>query len=348
MSYNIDFVPDHILRGAIAGGSTLLMLVIGKWILTRILKRLALKTETKWDDLIVDAIHSINWVTLIGISTLTGWKAVAKVPALVSHVVIIIVFVQIAIIVGLVIDFFFRQRIGAQKNQNQKNILDLLSLAVKFAAYIAVFLAGMDNLGIDVTALIAGLGIGGIAIALAVQSTLTDLLSSLSIILDRPFEVGDSFEVAGLTGTVEKIGMKTTRVRSVTGEEIVFPNSALLQGQIRNFRRMDERRVSFTIGVTYETSQDKLRSIPTLIEKIVSAHQEVRFDRAHFSNMGAYSLDFEVVYWVLSREFRVYRDVHQGILYDLFEAFAQQGIDFAYPTSLQYTLVKAPAQAQLS
>jgi len=338
---NID--SQQLMDGGIVGGSIFLALMAIKWILYHVVKRIAANTDTRWDDLVAEIISKFNWFFFLSIAVLSGWKAVELVPPLLHKFVVIVAFIQIARVVGLVVRFAFKQRINAMEDQNQKNILSLLSMAATFVAYIAVFLACLDNLGIDVTALVAGLGIGGIAIALAVQSTLSDLLSSLSIILDRPFEVGDTFEVEGMTGTVEKIGMKTTRVRSATGEEIVFPNSKLLQGQIRNYRRMDHRRVLLTIGVTYETPQEKLKAIPTLIQKIIESQKDVRFDRAHFSNLGAYSLDFEIVYWVQSREFVVFRDVHQSVLYDLFSEFAKQGIEFAYPTSVQYAYKHEPA-----
>lgn len=332
----MNFDTQALIDGSMIGGPVFVMLMALKWILYSIVKRIAAKTDTPWDDLVADVISKFNWFFFASLALVSGWKAVDTVPALVTKAVIIITFFQIARILSVIIEFSFKHRISRMEDQNQKNILQLLSLGAKLLAFVAVFLACLDNLGIDVTALVAGLGIGGIAIALAVQSTLSDLLSSLSIILDRPFEVGDAFDVDGFVGTVEKIGIKTTRVRSVTGEEIVFSNSKLLGSQIRNFRRMDQRRIVITIGVTYETDQAKLKMIPGLVKKVVEAQKDARFDRAHFANLGAYSLDFELVYWVLSREFLVYRDVHQAVLFDLFAEFAKHEIAFAYPTSVQY------------
>lgn len=341
----MTFDTQALIDGTMVGAPVFIILFAAKWVLYTVVKRISASTETRWDDLLCNVIAKFSWVFFLALAIVSGWKSVDTVPTLVSKVVIIITFVQIARILGLIVEFIFEEKMNALENQNQRNILQLLLLGVKFIVFLGVLLACLDNLGIDVTALVTGLGIGGIAIALAVQSTLSDLLSSLSIILDRPFEVGDAFDVDGFTGTVEKIGIKTTRVRSTTGEEIVFPNSKLLSSQIRNFRRMDERRVAITIGVTYETDQAKLKAIPGIVKKVIEAQKDVRFDRAHFSNMGAYSLDFEIIYWVLSREIVIYRDVHQAILLDLFAEFTKQGIDFAYPTNVQYAYtVETPKQ----
>lgn len=330
------FDTQPLIDAAMVGVPVFVGLYALKWVLYTVVKRIASQTDTHWDDLLVDVIAKFSWFFFLAIAIHVGWAAVAKVPSAFHKFVIIIAFLQIARILSLAIEFGFRERMKLMDDQNQKNILQLLALAVKFAAFVGVLLACLDNLGIDVTALVAGLGIGGIAIALAVQSTLSDLLSSLSIILDRPFEVGDTFEVEGFIGTVERIGIKTTRVRSVTGEEIVFPNSKLLGSQIRNYRRMDERRVMMTIGVTYETDRNKLALIPQMIKKVVETEAQARFDRAHFSNLNSYSLDFEVIYWIKSREFIVFRDTHQAILYALVNEFAAHGIDFAYPTAVEY------------
>lgn len=333
----MNFGTKILIDAAMMGGPLFIGLLILKVILYRVIKKISSKTALVWDDLVADVIGKFSWYFFLSVAIVSSWKFVATVPSYITKTFIIITCIQVTTIMSMTVEFIFKQKMNQLENQNQQNILRLLLLGVKFALFVAIFLVCLDNLGVDVTSLITGLGIGGIAIALAVQSTLTDLLSSLSIILDRPFEIGDAFEVDGQVGTVEKIGIKTTRVRSVSGEQIIYPNSKLLQGQIRNYRRMEERRILLTIGVTYETSQEKIKIIPELIKKIVESQKDTRFERAHFSNLNSYSLDFEIVYWVLSREYAVFRDVHQAILYDLFAAFAKQEIDFAYPTNLQYS-----------
>lgn len=190
----------------------------------------------------------------------------------------------------------------------------------------------LDQLNFNITALVAGLGVGGVAVALAVQNILGDLFASLSIVLDKPFVVGDFIVVDNLRGTVERVGIKTTRVRSLDGELMVFSNTDLLKSRIRNFKRMSDRRVEFTLGVTYGTPLDKLRRIPQWLREIVKAQPKTRFDRAHFKQYGEWALVFEVVYYVLDSDYSVYMDVQQAINLALFERLEREGVEFAEPT----------------
>lgn len=212
--------------------------------------------------------------------------------------------------------------------------------------YVLVLLVALDTIGVQVTALLTGLGIGGIAVALAVQNILGDLFASLSIVLDKPFVIGDFVIVGDLMGTIEHIGLKTTRVRSLSGEQLVFSNSDMLNSRIRNFKRMFERRVLFGFGVVYQTPPDKLRAIPPKVQQIIEAQEKTRFDRAHFSKYGASSLDFEVVYYVLAPEYNVYMDIQQAINLAIFEFFEAEGIGFAYPTQTLYVAETAKAESE--
>lgn len=211
-----------------------------------------------------------------------------------------------------------------------------LGVLLRGAIWILVGLLALANLGIDVTGLIAGLGIGGIAIALALQNVLGDLFASLSIVLDKPFEVGDFIIVGDLMGTVETVGLKTTRVRSLSGEQLVFPNGDLLGSRIRNYKRMNERRVVFSFGVLYETPPEKVAAIPGTVREIVEARSRTRFDRAHFQGFGDSSLDFEVVYYMLVPDYNAMMDTRQAINLELLRRFAAQDIGFAYPTRTLY------------
>lgn len=219
----------------------------------------------------------------------------------------------------------------------------LLGYAGRVALWSFILLLILENLGIEVTALLTGLGIGGVAIALAVQNILGDLFASLSIVVDKPFVIGDYIVVDDLMGTVENIGLKTTRVRSLWGEQLVFPNSNLLQSRIRNFKRMDERRVLFKIGVLYETPPEKLAALPGLIRETIETQSPVRFDRAHFQGFGDSSLNYEIVYFVLSSDYNKYMDIQQAINLELVRRCAAEGIGFAYPTRTVY--VQQPAEA---
>ena len=195
----------------------------------------------------------------------------------------------------------------------------------------------LDNIpGVEITALVASLGITGIAVALAVQNILSDLFASLSIVLDKPFVIGDFIIVDNYMGSVEHIGLKTTRVRSLSGEQLVFSNNDLLKSRVRNYKRMAERRVVFSIGVTYQTPLEKLKQIPATIREIIELQETVRFDRAHFQGYGDFALMFEVVYYVLDPDYNRYMDIQQAINLAIFQLFEEQGIKFAYPTQTLY------------
>ena len=210
--------------------------------------------------------------------------------------------------------------------------MNALSFIARLVLWATILLLILDNLGVDITALVAGLGIGGVAIALAVQNILGDLFASLSIVLDKPFVLGDFVIVGDLMGSVENIGIKTTRVRSLSGEQLVFSNNDLLTSRIRNFGRMQERRVVFKLGVTYQTPAEKLEGIPGIIREAIEARDKTRFDRSHFASYGDFSLDFETVYYVLSADYNLYMDIQQAINLAIFRRFADEGIEFAYPT----------------
>ena len=214
--------------------------------------------------------------------------------------------------------------------------LNILLFVARLLVWGVVALLALSNLGVNITALVAGLGVGGIALALAVQTVLGDLFASLSITFDQPFVVGDFLIVDDIMGSVEYIGVKSTRLRSLSGEQIVVANADLLKSRVRNYGRMQERRVVFTLNVTYDTPLQLLQRIPKLIEEIIRAQEGTRFDRSHFSQHGAASLDFETVYYVRSADYNRYMDLQQAINLAIHEKFGQLGIEFAYPTQTLY------------
>jgi small-conductance mechanosensitive channel len=191
--------------------------------------------------------------------------------------------------------------------------------------------------------LIAGLGVGGIAVALAVQNVLGDLFASVSIVLDKPFVVGDFIDLGGHMGVVENVGLKTTRVRSLSGEELVIANSDLLSTRIRNFKRMSQRRAAFDIGVVYGTPSDKLRRIPELARKAVESCDNTRFDRSHFKSFGDSALVFETVYFMTVPDYNAYMDTQQSINLELYQRFEAEDIEFAYPTQTLFLKTEAAA-----
>ena len=203
-------------------------------------------------------------------------------------------------------------------------------------------LLALDNMGVDISTLVTGLGVGGVAVALAVQNVLGDLFASLSIVLDKPFVIGDFLAVGDLVGNVEQIGLKTTRVRSLSGEQLIFSNADLLQSRIKNYGRMMQRRILFTIGVTYQTPREKLENIPTILREAIESQKNVRFDRSHFARYGDFSINFESVYFVTVPTYNTYMDTQQAINLRIHERFEQEGIEFAYPTQTLF-LVKQEA-----
>jgi small-conductance mechanosensitive channel len=241
-----------------------------------------------------------------------------------------------------------RRSVTLSEDKAVAGSIGIIRFVARVAVWTMVLLLTLDNLGVDITALVAGLGISGIAVALALQNVLGDLLASLSIALDQPFVLGDFLIVGEHLGSVEYIGIKSTRLRSLTGEQIVMSNADLLASRLRNYGRMYERRVTFTLGVTYETPRDKLREIAPLLRTIVEAQQGVRFDRAHFAAYGPYSLDFEVVYHVLSPDFGRHMDAKQAINFRIHEAFESLGVEFAYPTQTVWLPGGAAARAQMA
>lgn len=203
---------------------------------------------------------------------------------------------------------------------------------ILFVAYALVLLLALQNMGVNVTSLIAGLGIGGIAVALALQNVLGDLFASLTIALDKPFVVGDFIIVGNEMGVVEHVGLKTTRVRSLSGEQLVFGNADLLASRIRNYKRMSERRVVFSFGVVYATPPEMLERINAIVRGAIEALSNVRFDRCHFHRFGASSLDFEAVYYLNSPDYNAHMDALQAVHLTIARAFATEGIEFAFPT----------------
>lgn len=339
---NMDiFVQEHGIFGwlIVLGGALLATLII-KFIFKIVLKhleKLAARTESDWDDIVFAGLSATkSWVIFV-------WIAYSLLPLLKLHdsvqkaghiVVVVASAVQICLWgirgIGRWRQGFLEKR--RETDNSSIAAIGLLGTVLQLMLIVTVVLFGMSNLGIDVGALIAGLGIGGIAIALAAQNILGDLLASLSIVLDKPFEVGDAISVGGLSGTVENIGLKTTRVRATTGEQLIFSNKDLLESRVQNFKRMWQRRVVLKIGVTYSTPEAKLAAIPGWIKGFIDADKDLRFDRAHFMSFGASSLDFEIIYFVLSDKYNLYMDRQQALLMSIFSKFNAEKVEFAYPT----------------
>lgn len=257
---------------------------------------------------------------------------------------------QAAIWATVVVDWalvLFLSKHTKTSTESAEQTLRASMAAVRFLVLLVVYsligLIALDNFGVDVTALITGMGIGGIAVALASQKILGDVFGSLSITLDKPFELGDFIVVGKEMGTVENIGIKTTRLRALSGEQLVISNSDLLAARIQNFKRMTERRVEFTLGIVYQTPLDTVRRLPLVIREAIESQPNTRFDRAHFKAFGASSLDFEAVYYMKVPDYNAYMDTQEKVNLFLAERFRDLGVEFAYPTHTVYTKGEAAA-----
>jgi small-conductance mechanosensitive channel len=317
--------------------ATFVVLRLVQGVLVVRLEKLTERTRTEWDDLVVDALRKTKSLFLVVVAIFAGATLLdlsGTVRSILRSTTVIAFLVQAGLWASSGLMFWLQSYRKRQIEEDAASVMTMnaIGFIVRLALWSVVLLLALDNLGVDVTALVAGLGVGGIAVALAVQNILGDLFASLSIVLDKPFVIGDFIIVGDLLGTVENIGIKTTRVRSLSGEQLIFSNADLLGSRIRNYGRMHERRVVFTIGVTYQTPRATLEKIPTIIREAVASQDKTRFDRSHFKAFGDFSLNFETVYYVDEPAYNVYMDIQQAINFDLHRRFEELDIEFAYPT----------------
>ena len=335
-----SFFDNTILEWIIATSIVVAFLIIIKIIeviVVRRLERFAQRSESEIDDMIAATLRK-TWKFLVFIIALAVGSFYLTLPAKVAYVIHVVATVAVALQIALWLNTFIGQFLGRLHAKRKAedpasvSVFGAVTFFVRLVLWTIIFFLVLDNLGIDITTLVAGLGIGGIAIALAAQNILGDIFNSVVILVDKPFEVGDFIIVGSEMGVVEKIGIKTTRVRSLFGEQIVFTNSDLISSRIKNYKRMQERRITFQIGVTYQTPADKLEKIPAMIREVISSIDKTRFDRSHFKNYGDFSLNFETVYYVLSGDYNLFMDIQQTINLALYRKFDAEKIVFAYPT----------------
>ena len=297
---------------------------------------LADRTKNRVDDVVAELLHGMRtWFLLVIAFYLAVEFIAADAPAIpwLQRVIFVGFIFQVGLWGNDLIKMVMGWYVEARENEaSQITAAKAMSLVARLVLWSLVLLSLLDNFGIDVTALVAGLGIGGIAIALAVQNVLADLLAYVSIVADQPFVYGDFLVVGEYSGTVEHIGIKTTRIRSLSGEQIVFSNNDLLGSRVRNYKRMNERRALFTIGVVYDTPHEVLAELPAVFKEAVEAQENTRFDRAHLKNFGDFSINFEVVYYMLIPDYAVYMDTQQAINLAIHRVFTDRGIEFAFPT----------------
>jgi small-conductance mechanosensitive channel len=341
------FFGNTLQAWAIALGITIvtfLALRLAAFFLVGRISRLARRTKTEWDDIVTAGLQRTKGIVLVVFAAFLGAAPLtlsSGVKGVLASAVTIALFVQAGFwLAGGITGWMevYRKR-RAKADAAAVMSVGAISLIVRVGVWSLVVLLSLDNVGIDVTALVAGLGIGGVAVALAAQNILGDLFASISIVLDKPFVLGDFLIVGEHLGSVEDIGIKTTRVRSLSGEQLVFSNADLLNSRIRNYGRMFERRVVFKIGVTYQTPREKIEMIPVILrEAVESLGEQVRFDRAHFEAYGDFALTFETVYYVLGPDYNLFMDCQQAINLRIHERFEAEGIEFAYPTQTLFVV----------
>jgi small-conductance mechanosensitive channel len=338
---------DWLVALGIAAGS-FLVLFLFKHILVRRFLAHAETTPTPADDFALLLLQRTRRLLVLVIVVWLGSLSLdlpGRAEALLRTAAIFAFLLQLALwsvtAIGFWVDRMRRQRMAT--DAASATLIGAVGFAAKVVVLAALVLVALDNLGVDVTTLVAGLGIGGIAVGLALQNILGDLLASISIVLDKPFVIGDTIQVGEFVGTVESIGIKTTHLRSLSGEQLIFPNGDLLQSRIRNHKRMGDRRVALTFGVVYETPVEKVERIPGIVRGIVEPLEQIRFDRAHFVRLGATALEFEVVWFVLSPDYALHADRQQQILLALMRRLEEEGIEIA--SSARTLLVERPPEA---
>ncbi|NJN01096.1 MAG: mechanosensitive ion channel family protein [Leptolyngbyaceae cyanobacterium SL_1_1] len=330
-------VSDYLLAIAILLGGVLVINLIKSLFLSR-LKRWSNRTATDLDDRLVILIERpVMRLCYVGtfyvsVHNLSLHPILAQAVEVICIILVTVLGIQL---LGSLVEYSIRiYWITRNRDAALEQTLHALVPAVKVVVWAVGIVFLLDNLGFDISAVVAGLGIGGVAIALASQGVLQDLFSYFAILFDSPFELGDFIIVGDLVGTVEHIGIKTTHLRSLGGEQLIIANTDLTSSRIQNFKRMARRRIVFKLSVTYATGAECLTEIPEIVQDIIQNIENVSFDRAHFSHYGDFSLDFEVVYFVESSDYNVYMDAQQQIYLKIKSAFTARAIEFAYPTQL--------------
>jgi small-conductance mechanosensitive channel len=348
----LNNTTGHWLAALGVAVAVTLALELLKSLVVRHLGAIAARTETKLDDIAVAALESTRLLVLAILGLYAGTAMLELAPA------VRLVVTRTAVVTGLVqAAIWGNSMLRAWLTEYYQNRADdpgraTSAAAVGFIArmvlWIVILLMILENLGVNITALVASLGIGGIAVALAVQNILGDLFASLSIVLDKPFVIGDFIIVDKYLGAIEHVGLKTTRIRAQSGEQLVFSNADLLKSRIQNMARMTRRRAVFSIGVTYDTPTTKLRMIPPMLTEIVQSQAPVTFDRAHFSGMTASALNFEVVYWVETADYIRFMDIQQEIFLQAIDRLKEHDIEFAFPTQTLYLKNEGEDAARLA
>ena len=321
----------------------LVILKIFKMIVLAKVKKIVNHTITEFDDLIINTVDSVGGPFYFFFSLYFALKFIS-IPEIIPRIVyyILLIIGVYYVIMGLqnIIDYGFnklaKKRQASEQSKFDPTVINLfrkISRVVLWGIAIVIFL---QNLGYDITALVAGLGIGGLAIAFAIQNILSDIFSSFTIYFDKPFEIGDFIIIGNDMGTVEKIGIKSTRIKTLQGQELIVSNKELTETRINNYKRMEKRRIVFNFGVVYQTKTEKLKKVLEIVKEVIDKIELTDLDRVHFNKFGDSSLNYEVVYYLKSSDYNVYMNTQQEINLAIKERFEQEKIEFAYPTQTIY------------
>jgi small-conductance mechanosensitive channel len=341
-----EFLSNSLQAWLTASVTTTVLFVVlyvARRLIVSRLGQLASRTTNYVDDMLVDVIaHTRKWV-MFALSFLMGFGPL-RIPhadQFFSPTAKLVLLWQVALWGAAAIAFWVKHHLDKRTSITERGgvaMINAMGVAAKVVLWILIIITAFHSvLAIDVTPWITGLGVSGIAVALAVQNILGDLLAALAIVFDKPFDVGDTIGVDQITGTVEHIGLKTTRIRSVTGEQIIIGNGDLLKSRLRNFRRMYQRRALFNLDVTFDTPSEALARLPKIIEEIVSKQSPVKFDRSHIATFGESAIRIETVYYVLDPDYKKYMDVQQAINVAVLERFGKERVKFAFPSRTVYS-----------
>ncbi len=329
------FPNPYILALGVALLSYLSLFGLKKIFTTRV-SRFLNKSTNKWDEIIVHTLEQTTQLWMVGTALYIAISFIPHDKDLNTHfdrAYFILTMVQLGIWANYLLDKWIVVTVNRKIRTNPAaaSSIGLMQLLAKIFILSAVLLFTLNNLGIKITTILAGFGVGGIAVALALQRILGDLFSSLSIVMDKPFVVGDFIMLDQYMGEVERIGLKTTRIRSLGGEQIIISNSDLIATRIRNYKRMHERRVSLLFSLPLFTKGEDMRKAVSLVTAVTSSKEHVRFERCHFSAIGRTSMDIELVYWVLTEDYNHHMDLKQAILLEVQKAFESEDLQFAQP-----------------
>ncbi len=337
-----QWAGNSVLRWAIAFGVLLVVALVArlvKGVVTSRMRKVAQHTATKVDDAWVQVLDSTAAFAYLALGLLVARQLVDvtdEVDDIISGTLSILLGVQIALWCQAILQVVLDGWAGRHENSRTSTAAAAMRFLGRLLTWTILTLVVLANLGVEITTVVAGLGVGGVAAALAVQNILGDLFAGLSMYFDRPFDIGDFIITGDVLGNVRKIGLRTTRIDSLGGEKIIFPNGELTRRYIRNYAWMKERRIVFGFGIEYNLPPEIVERARTIAREAVEVQSDVRFDRAHFKGYGAYSLDFEVVYYVLTGDYNVYMEKQHLINMAIYRGFAEAKIPFAFPTQTIY------------